>query len=113
MPSIPPVPALALALSLVTWAPPLAAQEPGPDPAPDGSPATLTLDALLDTLAARNPRLRAVEASAAAAATRVAEASTLPDPVLQLGVMNVGLPDLNADMPASMAPSVQLSAPRC
>jgi outer membrane protein TolC len=28
--------------------------------------------------------------------------------MVQLGVMNVGLPEFNADMPASMAPSVQL-----
>lgn len=68
----------------------------------------LTLRDLLDEVARRNPRLRAMEASAAAAATRVAEASTLPDPVLQIGVMNFGIPDLNTDMPSSMAPSVQL-----
>ena len=72
------------------------------------SPPALRLEALLDTLAERNLRLRASAASAAAAAARVPEASTLPDPTLQLGVMNVGLPDFNADMPASMAPSVQL-----
>ncbi|MGD2067181.1 MAG: TolC family protein [Gemmatimonadota bacterium] len=68
----------------------------------------LTLPGLLDSVARRNPRLHAMEAAAVAAATRVAEASTLPDPMLQLGVMNFGLPDLNTDMASSMAPSVQL-----
>jgi outer membrane protein TolC len=83
------------------------AQRPGgPDSTTAG--AALTLPAVLETVAQRNPGLRAMEASAAAAATRVAEASTLPDPVLQLGVMNFGLPDFETDMPASMAPSVQL-----
>jgi outer membrane protein TolC len=68
----------------------------------------LTLDSLLSEVAHRNPRLRATEAAAQAAAARVDEASTLPDPVLQLGVMNFGIPDLNTDMASSMAPSVQL-----
>ncbi len=87
---------------------PLPAQSPtgAEPPAPDAT--GLTLDALLDAVAQRNPRLRAMTASAAAAGARVAEASTLPDPVLQFGVMNVGLPNLNADMPSSMAPSIQL-----
>lgn len=71
-------------------------------------PPVLRLEALLDTLADRNLNLQAAAASAEAAAALVPEASTLPDPTLQLGVMNVGLPDFNADMPASMAPSVQL-----
>lgn len=88
---------------LLVWAP-LTAQAPEPSPASS----TLRLGALLDTLASRSPRLEAARAVAAAAAARVDEASTLPDPMVQLGVMNVGLPDLNADMPASMAPSVQL-----
>lgn len=68
----------------------------------------LTLPELLEDVARRNPRLKAMEASAAAAATRVAEASTLPDPTVQLGVMNFGLPDFNTDMVSSMAPSVQV-----
>ncbi len=57
---------------------------------------------------ARNPRLQALQAAAEAAAYRAPEASTLPDPMLQLGVMNFGLPDFNTDMPTSMAPSVQV-----
>jgi cobalt-zinc-cadmium efflux system outer membrane protein len=75
---------------------------------PRSGRATLHLDDLLDLVAERNPRLHAVQAYAVAAATRVDEASTLPDPMLQLGVMNFGLPDFNTDMPNSMAPSVQV-----
>jgi len=57
----------------------------------------------------RNPLLRSVTAAAEAAAYRTAEASTLPDPALQLGIMNFGVPNFNADMAMSMAPSVQLT----
>jgi outer membrane protein TolC len=100
--------AVTLALMFVMGTP-VHAQERGrsaDDPPTSG--AVLTLPGLLETVAARNPRLRAMEASAAAAGARVAEASTLPDPVLQLGVMNFGLPDFNTDMANSMAPSVTL-----
>jgi outer membrane protein TolC len=95
-----------LALLFAAGLPAAAMAQETAEPASPG--AGLRLEALLDSVALRNPRLRAVEASAAAAATRVAEASTLPDPVLQLGVMNFGIPDLNTDMPNSMVPSVQL-----
>ncbi|HSG09351.1 MAG TPA: TolC family protein [Longimicrobiales bacterium] len=71
-------------------------------------PDSLTLDHVLDLVRERNPRLQAMRAAAEGAAYRAPEASTLPDPVFQLGVMNFGLPSLNADMPTSMAPSVQL-----
>ncbi|NJD19116.1 MAG: TolC family protein [Gemmatimonadetes bacterium] len=69
---------------------------------------TVTLSDLLARVEARSPRLAAMRAGAEAAALRRPSASTLPDPVVQLGVMNVGLPSLRADMPSSMAPSVQL-----
>ncbi len=69
---------------------------------------TLTLPVLLALVEERSPRLAAMRAGAEAAALRRPAASTLPDPVLQLGVMNLGLPSLRADMPSSMAPSVQL-----
>jgi outer membrane protein TolC len=72
------------------------------------APARLTLEALLVRVYEDSPRLHAMRAGAEAAALRRPEASTLPDPLVQLGIMNVGLPKLNADMPASMAPSVQL-----
>lgn len=58
---------------------------------------------------ARNPGLQALRAMAEAADHRVREAGTLPDPLLQVGAMNIGLPELDAGMPSSMAPSVQLT----
>ena len=76
--------------------------------AAQASPDRLTLDQVLDLVQERNPRLQAMRAGAEGAAYRTPEASTLPDPVFQLGVMNFGLPSFNADMPTSMAPSVQL-----
>jgi outer membrane protein TolC len=69
---------------------------------------SLLLAEVLALAEARNPRLKALQAAAEAVAYRQPEASTLPDPVLQLGVMNFGLPDFNTDMPSSMAPSVQV-----
>ena len=47
-------------------------------------------------------------AAAEAAAARQPGARRPPDPVLQLGAMNFAIPDLRADMPSSMVPSVQL-----
>ncbi len=70
--------------------------------------ATLTLPEVQAQAQERNPRLRAMRAGAEAAGLRRPEASTLPDPVIQLGIMNVGLPRFDADMPTSMVPSVQL-----
>lgn len=69
----------------------------------------LTLDEVLTLARERNPRIHAMSAAAEAATERAPEASTLPDPMLQLGVMNFGIPDFNTDMPMSMAPSVQLT----
>ena len=94
----------------------LGAQMPGPagDPIRHAGPsAAATVDSLaLGTVLAgvkeRNPRLLALTAAAEAAAYREPDASTLPDPMLQLGVMNFGLPHFNADMPTSMAPSIQV-----
>jgi len=68
----------------------------------------LDLDEVLTLARERNPRLHALEAAVAAATLREPEASTLPDPAIQMGVMNFGIPDLNTDMAMSMAPSVQL-----
>jgi cobalt-zinc-cadmium efflux system outer membrane protein len=70
---------------------------------------SLRLAPAIDEALARNPGLRAVRSGAAAAGARVDEEGTLPDPVLQVGAMNVGLPDLDVGMPASMFPSIQLS----
>lgn len=68
----------------------------------------LTLEEVLAMARDRNPRVHALRAAAEAAGFREPEASTLPDPTLQLGVMNFGVPDFNTDMAMSMAPSVQL-----
>ena len=67
----------------------------------------LTLAEVYALAQARNPRLHAAAAVAAAAEAREPAAGLLPDPMLQLGIMNVSVPGLNADMPASMAPSIQ------
>ncbi len=72
------------------------------------SPETLDLKEVLQLVRERNPRLQALGAAAEAAAFREPEASTLPDPTLQLGVMNFGVPNFNTDMAMSMVPSVQL-----
>ncbi|HSW31011.1 MAG TPA: TolC family protein [Longimicrobiales bacterium] len=93
----------ALALTLLGLAPLHAEAQADPAGAD-----TLTLPALLALVEARNPRLAAMRAGAEAAALRRPEASTLPDPMLQLGIMNFGIPSLRTDMPSSMAPSVQL-----
>lgn len=66
------------------------------------------LDEVLQIARERNPRLKALGAAAEAAACREPEASTLPDPTFQFGVMNFGVPSFNTDMAMSMAPSVQL-----
>ena len=68
----------------------------------------LHLDEVLELVRDRNPRLQALQSAAEAATYREPEASTLPDPTLQLGIMNFGVPNLNTDMAMSMAPSVQL-----
>ncbi len=97
---------LSVALVLAATGPLPSAAQVSAEARPAGS--GLELPALLDSVALRNPRLQAVAASAEAAASRVSEASTLPDPMFQLGVMNFGLPDFNTDMVMSMAPAVQL-----
>lgn len=69
---------------------------------------TIRLDEILDLARERNPRLQALASAAEAASYRAPEASTLPDPMLQLGVMNFGVPEFNTDMAMSMAPAVQV-----
>lgn len=107
--------ATALLAGLLAGAP-AAAQTPQSEGGPQESSAphvsagsdALTLEAVLELARERNPRLAAMMAAAEAAVQRAPEASTLPDPMIQLGVMNFGIPDFNTDMPMSMAPSVQL-----
>ncbi|MGD8277213.1 MAG: TolC family protein [Gemmatimonadota bacterium] len=70
--------------------------------------AGLTLDEVLTLAHERSPRLRAAAAVADAASWREPAAGTLPDPMLQLGVMNFSVPGLRTDMPNSMAPALQL-----
>ena len=94
----------AIATVAMAWAPlhaPLLAQSAS-------AGGGVTLERVLELARARNPRLQALQAAAEAAGYREGEASTLPDPTIQLGIMNFGIPDLNADMPTSMAPAVQM-----
>ncbi len=67
----------------------------------------VTLKEILDLARQRNPRLLAARFLAEATSTREDAASLLPDPTLQVGVMNLGLPDFSSSMPASMAPAIQ------
>ncbi|HET9582380.1 MAG TPA: TolC family protein [Gemmatimonadota bacterium] len=68
----------------------------------------LTLEETYALAAQRNPRIAAAAAVADASAARVSASGLPPDPVFQIGAMNLSLPDLDADMPSSMAPSIQL-----
>ncbi|CAN5731419.1 TolC family protein [soil metagenome] len=76
---------------------PLLAQEPA-----------ATLHDFYELVRTRNPMLRAAGSAVEAAAAREPSAGLPPDPELQLGIMNASLPGLSTDMPASMAPSIQL-----
>lgn len=67
-----------------------------------------TLDEVLELARERSPRLRAARAVADAAVARRPGAGTLPDPAVQLGIMNFSVPGLRTDMPNSMAPALQL-----
>jgi outer membrane protein TolC len=69
--------------------------------------ATLSFGEVLALVEDRSPRLQAARTLVEAAATRESAAGLLPDPMLQIGVMNLSLPDLSATMPASMAPVIQ------
>jgi outer membrane protein TolC len=69
---------------------------------------SLTLAEVYDLARERNPRLAAVTALADARTVIVPAAGLPPDPSFQIGAMNLRLPDLDADMEASEAPSIQL-----
>ncbi len=71
----------------------LLGQDPGPP---------LTLGEVYRQLDAASPRLSAARAAARAATFRVAPARTLPDPQLQLGLMNRNLPGLGLQDPLGM-----------
>lgn len=85
----------AIAISLVA-APQLHAQQ------------TLTLEQVYSGVRANNQELAAMRLRVAATGLREGSAGLPGDPSLRLGVMNLSLPGLRADMPASMAPSIQL-----
>jgi len=72
---------------------PLTAQQSGPP---------LTLGELYRQLDVMSPRLAAARAGARAATFRVAPARTLPDPQIQLGLMNRNLPRLGLSDPLGM-----------
>jgi outer membrane protein TolC len=64
----------------------------------------LTLQHVLQVARDNNPRLRASMERVEATRAREPGAGTLPDPTLQVGVMNLTIPEFSASMPASMAP---------
>ncbi len=70
-------------------------------------PSPFTLEDVYRLAWQRSPLLRAAVAVADASAARESAAGLPPDPMLQLGIMNVSVPGFDANMPASMAPSVQ------
>ena len=84
---------------------PLAGQEGAS--AADGT--RLTLAEVLEAARERNPRLQASRSMAEAREVSRSWAGLLPDPRIQLGMMNLSLPGFDADMPSSMAPSVQVT----
>ena len=87
---------LGLAAALVGAS--VAAAQPTPTTGPVvAQPAPIALDSVHALVARRSPRVRAAAALARAAAARVPEASRPPDPQLQLGFMNYGLPDVRPD----------------
>lgn len=88
---------LACALLLGTGG--AAAQEPAPG---------LTLDQVYALARERSPLLRAAHFAVEASRAREGAASLPPDPTLEIGAMNLSLPGLSADMPASMAPQIQV-----
>ena len=98
------VPGAVLALLLVG-----AGSASGQEPAApaEQEPAALTLAQVYELARAANPMVGAAVAAADASAAREASAGLPPDPTVQVGVMNLSLPGFDADMPTSMAPSVQ------
>jgi outer membrane protein TolC len=67
----------------------------------------VSLQDLISLAREQNPRIRAAQERVEATRSREPSAGLLPDPVLQVGVMNLALPELSPTMPASMAPTFQ------
>lgn len=72
------------------------------------APDTLTAREAVEIALAANPMLRAARLSAAAAAQRVGPAGALPDPQLQLGLMNRMAEDFGSTMDPMTMDQVQL-----
>ncbi|MFH1763047.1 MAG: TolC family protein, partial [Gemmatimonadota bacterium] len=70
-------------------------------------PNALRLDELISLARERSPRVRAALEQVEATRAREPGSGLLPDPTLQIGVMNLALPEFSASMPASMAPTIQ------
>lgn len=68
----------------------------------------LTLEAVITLARERNQRLASAKAVVDAKTQLEPSAGLPPDPIFQIGVRNLRLPDLTADMPNSMAPSLQI-----
>lgn len=79
---------------------------PPTSPATRHVPDSLRLADLYAAARARNPGLRAAAATVTATRAREGAAGVPPDPVLEIGAMNLSLPGLRADMASSMAPSI-------
>lgn len=75
--------------------------------AAEAGPAPLLLTELYATARERSPRLRAVASAVAASRAREGAAGVPPDPMIEVGAMNLSVPGLRADMATSMAPSIQ------
>ena len=65
------------------------------------------LNELIGLAQERSPRVRAALQQVEATRAREPGSGLLPDPTLQIGVMNLALPEFSANMPASMAPTIQ------
>jgi outer membrane protein TolC len=70
--------------------------------------AGLRLDDVYRLVRERNPALQAAGSLVTARRAVVAAAGTLPDPQVELGAMNLSLPEFSGDMPTSMVPSIQV-----
>ncbi|HET9441357.1 MAG TPA: TolC family protein [Longimicrobiales bacterium] len=68
----------------------------------------LRLEDVYRAVREQNPRLRAVAAVVQARRALEPGAGLPPDPQVEIGAMNLSLPGFSADMPTSMAPSIQL-----
>jgi outer membrane protein TolC len=100
---VPTVVVAAIALATVVVEPPHGRAQEG-----SASGIELRLEEVYAIAARRNPRITAATAAADASAASVFSTGRPPDPVVQIGAMNLRLPEFDADMEASMAPSIQL-----